>query len=65
MANPWMDFLKKHRDLNPTMSPIEAAKSASKIYKMAKKTPLGKTIRKSMGVKGKKRRGYKGTQRRR
>jgi hypothetical protein len=35
MANPWMVFLQKHRQLNPNLSPIEAAKSASKLYKVA------------------------------
>ena len=47
MANPWMVFLKQHRALNPNLSPIEAAKSASKLYKMANNkmsSTLGKTM---------------------
>lgn len=61
MANPWMVFLQKHRELNPNLSPIEAAKSASKLYKMAKTkmTPtLGEISKYSKSKKrGKKRRG--------
>ena len=61
MANPWMVFLQKHRQLNPNLSPIEAAKSASKLYKVAKNnTSLGNLVSSPKSRKrrrGKKRRG--------
>jgi hypothetical protein len=65
MANPWMVFLQKHRALNPNLSPIEAAKSASKLYKEAN-NKVSSTLGKSMSLipsssksrkRGKKRRG--------
>jgi len=69
MANPWMVFLQKHRQLNPNLSPIEAAKSASKLYKMANKnvsSTLGKTMSLLPSSKSKKRgKARRGTKRRR
>ena len=41
--NPWLDFLSKHRKLNPTLSPIEAARSAAKLYKTVKNSVGGCT----------------------
>jgi hypothetical protein len=69
MANPWMVFLQKHRQLNPNLSPIEAAKSASKLYKVANKnvsSTLGKTMSFLPSSKSKKRgKARRGTKRRR
>ena len=71
MMNPWMVFLQKHRALNPNMSPIEAAKSASKLYKVAKNNQITSTLGKTMSFVSssksrKRRRGkkHKGTRRR-
>jgi hypothetical protein len=70
MANPWMVFLQKHRQLNPNLSPIEAAKSASKLYKVANKnvsSTLGKTMSLLPSSSKSKKRGKarRGTKRRR
>ena len=69
MANPWMVFLQKHRQLNPNLSPIEAAKSASKLYKTANQnvsSSLGKTMSLLPSSSKSKKRGKKrrGTRRR-